>query len=183
MDFMHKKWIFIAKSWRRTLKLEITNKIIFSLQRFRTIYCEKFALQKMMNSDTESSSPSPRMDSVISSFSTKGRKSWANSPLYGGLMVSKTSLTKCLIRETSVSLFSQHDLNLTNIINNHNFTDQFFLIFTAKNTLCIWPLELHSLLREDWPIDREASFLFPAELEFPEIRIWLQKVEQTAKTN
>ena len=61
---------------------------------------------------------------VISSFSTKGRKSETNSWLYGGAIVSNTSVTKYLgnnesmiwiwfdilylINEMSVSVFLQH---------------------------------------------------------------------------
>ena len=50
-----------------------------------------------MNSATGSSSPSLLIESVIiSSFSTNGRNNWTNSALYGGEIVSKTSLTKYL---------------------------------------------------------------------------------------
>ena len=57
----------------------------------------KLALQCTINSATGSSSPSLLMESVIiSSFSTKGRNNCTNSALYGGEIVSKTSLTKYL---------------------------------------------------------------------------------------
>ena len=56
------------------------------------------ALQWTMNSDTVSESMSPvcRMLPVISSFSTSGRNTDTNSALYGGAIVSNTSVTKYL---------------------------------------------------------------------------------------
>ena len=48
-------------------------------QLYRNQDSSKLARQCTMNSDTGSSSPSFLIDSVISSFSTKGRKSWMNS--------------------------------------------------------------------------------------------------------
>ena len=57
----------------------------------------KLARQCTINSATGSSSPSLLIESVmISSFSTNGRNNWTNSALYGGDIVSKTSLTKYL---------------------------------------------------------------------------------------
>lgn len=50
-----------------------------------------------MNSDTGSLSPSPRIEPVISSFSTIGKNNCTNSGEYGCVIVSKTCFENNII--------------------------------------------------------------------------------------